>query len=55
VRKYPVLPDHLRSEISLSRTCNIPNLKVKNHWQFLGFLWQRQRANINPVNADSLS
>jgi len=27
VRKCAVPPDHLRSEISFSRTCNIPNLK----------------------------
>jgi len=28
VRKWAVLPDHLRSEISFSRTCNIPL-----HWK----------------------
>lgn len=26
---YPIPPNHLCSEISLSRTCNIPNLKLK--------------------------
>jgi len=28
------LPEHLRSEISFLRTCNIPKLKVKYHQHF---------------------
>ena len=31
LRKCILPPDHLRSEISFSRTCNLPHLKVKNH------------------------
>ena len=30
-RKYAAPPDHMRNEISFSRTCSIPNLEAKNH------------------------
>jgi len=36
VRSCAEPPDHLRGEISFSRTCNIPNVKVKNNLHTFG-------------------
>ena len=41
VRNCAVPPDHSRTEISFSRTCNIPNLEAKKHQH----VWWMQNAS----------
>jgi len=50
VRNCAVPPDHLRSEIALSRTCNIQNLLLYMHCtglkRFAGCVYARLRNSV---------